>query len=187
VGLKQDIIDAKLAALKKDAELSGAKKEDINSIKASESIELEAELMTKAISNLLTNAKFTITKFNAPIKLENLKTPDQPVNVGLETMMGEYGPLLTKLNELASIVPGGSDLIGALETEIENAIRPLLEGGSTLPGMDLSKDDGALDGTGYCVIGEDPESQGSFDVEDIDGQRTFTEVRLDPEDMEDLV
>jgi len=35
--------------------------------------------------------------------------------------------------------------------------------------------------------GEDPESQGSFDVEDVDGQRRFTEVRLDPEDMEDLV
>ena len=105
MGLKQDIIDAKLAALKKDAELAGAKKEDINNIKASESIELEAELMTKAISNLLTNAKFTITKFNAPIKLENLKTPDQPVNVGLETLMGEYGPLLDKLNELASIIP----------------------------------------------------------------------------------
>ena len=86
MGLKQDIIDSKLAALKKDAELAGAKKEDINNIKASESIELEAELMTKAISNLLTNAKFTITKFNAPIKLENLKTPDQPVNVRCPSM-----------------------------------------------------------------------------------------------------
>ena len=138
--------------------------------------------MTKAISNLLTNAKFTITKFNAPIKLENLKTPDQPVNVGLETLMGEYGPLLTKLNELANIVPGGSDLIGALETEIENAVRPLLEGGSTLPGPDINKDDGGLEANGFVFIGEDPETQNSFDVSDEDGQREFTTVILNEDD-----
>ena len=42
---------------------------------------------------------------------------------------------------------------------IEKAIKPLLEGGSTLPGLNLNKDDGALESTGYVFIGEDPESK----------------------------
>ena len=40
---------------------------------------------------------------------------------------------------------------------------------------------------GYVYIGEDPDSQESFDVEDAAGQREFTEVKLFREDIEDLL
>ena len=63
----------------------------------------------------------------------------------------------------------------------------LLEGGATLPGLDLAKDAGALESTGYVYIGEDPEAQDSFDVEDEDGQREFTTVKLFREDIEELL
>ena len=66
MGLTQDIINAKVEGLKKDAETAGASREEIDNIKETESITAEAELMTKAISNLLTNAKeapFLIASF----------------------------------------------------------------------------------------------------------------------------
>ena len=74
-----------------------------------------------------------------------------------------------------------------MEGEIEKAITPLLEGGATLPGLDLGKDNGGLEATGYVYIGEDPVSQDGFDVEDIDGQKEFTTVKLIREDIEDLL
>ena len=39
----------------------------------------------------------------------------------------------------------------------------------------------------YVYIGDDPETQDSFDVEDENGQREFTTVKLIREDVEDIV
>ena len=140
-------------------------------------IYLEAKLTRDAIVHFLTKSNFTITELKAPVILEDLKTPDLPVNVQLQTMMGEYGPLLDTLKTIAAIGgPAVVELVEELQSQIENAVRPLLEGGSTLPGLDLNKDNGALESTGYVVIGEDPESQGGFDVDDLDGQRDHTNV-----------
>jgi len=36
-------------------------------------------------------------------------------------------------------------------------------------------------------VGDDPESQSVFDVDDEDGQRQFTTVKLIREDVEDLI
>ena len=51
----------------------------------------------------------------------------------------------------------------------------------------MNKDDGALESTGYVFIGEDPESKEVFDVDDEDGQREHTTVKLIREDIEDLI
>ena len=64
---------------------------------------------------------------------------------------------------------------------------PLLEGGAKLAGLDLGKDEGGLESTGYVFIGSDPDSQDAFDVEDEDGQREFTTVKLIRGDIERLL
>ena len=46
---------------------------------------------------------------------------------------------------------------------------------------------GGLQSDGYVFIGEDPESQDAFDVDDRDGQRDYTEVKLFRDDIEDLL
>ena len=82
---------------------------------------------------------------------------------------------------------GLSKVIDSLEGEIEKAITPLLEGGADMIGLDINKNAGGLQSTGYVYIGEDPDSQGSFDVEDEDGQRQFTTVKLLKEDARKII
>jgi hypothetical protein len=60
------------------------------------------------------------------------------------------------------------------------------EGGAKLVGLDIGKDSGGLESTGYVFIGTDPDSQEQFDVEDEDGQREYTTVKLFAEDIEEL-
>ena len=182
MGLKQDLLEAKIEALK----LDGATEESIERASADDSaLSIQCEMEKEAIIKYLTNSNFTITQLKAPIILEDIKTSDQAVNVELQTLLGDKGPILDTLKQIGSLIPGAgpavTELIDALEEQIEKAVKPLLEGGSTLPGLDLSKGDG-LDSTGYVVIGEDPESQGSFDVSDEDGQREFTTVILNEDD-----
>ena len=57
MGLKDDLIDAKLAALKIDAKVAGATEEEITNIVPSESIKEEVELTAEAIINFLTKAE----------------------------------------------------------------------------------------------------------------------------------
>tara|TARA_Y100001938_G_C7987544_1_gene377705 strand:- start:388 stop:930 length:543 start_codon:yes stop_codon:yes gene_type:complete len=180
MGLKQDLIDAKVKA----AEDAGST-ESIDTSNGSR-VEREAEYTKEAIVNFLTSCEFRITKLNAPVVVEKMKTPDQPVNIELETLLGEYQPVLKTLKKIGDPLGLGA-LIDSLEVEIEKAVTPLLEGGAKLAGLDLGKDGGGLESTGYVYIGEDPNSQDGFDVEDEDGQREFTIVKLIREDIEDLV
>ena len=53
--------------------------------------------------------------------------------------------------------------------------------------LDINKDAGGLQSTGYVYIGEDPDSVDGFDVDDEDGQREHTTVKLIREDIEDLI
>jgi len=46
---------------------------------------------------------------------------------------------------------------------------------------------GLLQSTGYVYIGEDPDSQDTFDVEDEDGQREYTTVKLIRDDIGELL
>ena len=134
----------------------------------------------------LTSANFTITQLKAPVIVESLKTPEQLVNIELDTLLGEWQPVLKVVKKIGN--PLGLDkVIDQLETQIEKAITPLLEGGAKLAGLDLGKDSGGLEATGYVYIGEDPDSQEAFDVDGEDGQRDFTTVKLIREDIERLL
>tara|TARA_X000001382_G_scaffold105111_1_gene80294 strand:- start:157 stop:690 length:534 start_codon:yes stop_codon:yes gene_type:complete len=149
-------------------------------------VEAYAKFQAEAIVNFLTQCEFRITKLNAPVVVENFKIPEQLVNVATETLLGEYGPLLKTLKKIAEPL-GLGETIDSLEGEIKKAIANVAEGGATAVGLDLGKDVGGLESTGYVYIGEDPDSQGGFNVEDEDGQKDFTTVKLFKEDIENLI
>ena len=187
MGLKDDLMKAKLEGLK----LSGAKEKDLQTAqKKGSPLDIQSEMEKEAIVKFLTEADFKITQLKAPVILENLKTPDQAVNVGLTTLLGDKAPIIDTIKKVGQLIPGVGPAIAILmqqlEEELEKAVKPLLEGGSTLPGLDLAKDAGGLESTGYVYIGEDPDSQGAFDVGDEDGQREFTTVKLIRDDIEDI-
>ena len=145
-----------------------------------------AHYQAEAIVQFLENCEFRVTKLNAPVVVENFKIPEQLVNVATETLLGEYGPLLKTLKKIAEPL-GLGETIDSLEGEIKKAIANVAEGGATAVGLDLGKDVGGLESTGYVYIGEDPDSQGGFNVEDEDGQKDFTTVKLFKEDIENLI
>ena len=180
MGLKQDLIDAKVKAAR-DTGITKPLDTSNGSF-----IEREAEYTKEAIVRFLTEAEFRITRLNAPVVVEKFKIPEQLVNVELDTMLGEYGPMLKTLKKIGDPLGLGS-LIDSLEGEIEKAVTPLLEGGSILPPINLGKDDGGLESTGYVFIGEPPDSEDDFDIEDENGQREFTTVKLIREDIEDIL
>tara|TARA_A100001391_G_scaffold193513_1_gene168901 strand:- start:408 stop:992 length:585 start_codon:yes stop_codon:yes gene_type:complete len=187
-GLKKELIKAKIKALKESTPEAPEPDTRFGSY-----IERDAEYTKEAIVNFLTHEdmKFKVTELKAPVVVESIKTPEQPVNVELETLLGEYGPILKTLKKIGQPLGLGS-LIDSLEGEIEKAVIPLLEGGATLPGLDLGKDDsnneqGGLEAVGYVYIGEDPDSQDTFNVEDENGQKEFTTVRLFRDDIEEIL
>ena len=188
MGLKQDLLDAITSAYVDTN--PGGDSSDLPDVSDGSYPERLAHYQTEAIAKFLTEAKFRITKLNAPVVLEDLKTPDLPVNVEPQTLLGDKAPILKTLKKVGGMIPGAGSvvnkLIDQLEAAIKQAIQPLLKGGSTLPAVNIKKDDGGLESTGYVYIGEDPDSQKEFDTEDQDGQIKFTEVKLIREDIEDL-
>ena len=183
MGLKQDFLDAKLEGLR----LGGASLEAIEKAGAEDSpLAIQCEMEKEAIVNFLTKANLRVTQLNAPVVLEDIQTSDLDVNVKMETLLGEYGPILSTLKTIAAPA-GAGELVDELQGQIEKAVKPVLKGGSTLPGLNLNKSSGGLTSTGYVHIGSDPDSQESFDVADEDGQRQFTTVKLIREDIEDLL
>ena len=192
MGLKDDLINAKVKAAK-----DIGVEEPLDTSPGS-FIEREAEYTKEAIVNFLTDAKFTITKLNAPIVLENLKTPDQIVDIKREAMKDDKQPMFKTIRQLGSLIPapGAANSINLLMDQVEistdNIINSRRIDGATLRGLNMSKDGrrgimGGLQSDGYVFIGEDPESQDAFDVDDRDGQRDYTEVKLFRADIEDLL
>tara|TARA_R100001377_G_scaffold51384_1_gene30046 strand:+ start:110 stop:676 length:567 start_codon:yes stop_codon:yes gene_type:complete len=183
MSLKEDLIQAKVKAAR-DAGMV----EPLDT-KPGSFIERDAHYTTEAIGKFLTECDFTITQLKAPIILEDLRTPEQGVNMQLATLLGDKAPILDTLKKVGGMIPGAGSVINKLVEQLENAIKkavmPLLEGGATLPGLNLAKDAGGLQSTGYVYIGEDPDSQGAFNVEDVDGQREFTTVKIFKEDIEE--
>ena len=192
MGLKDDLINAKVKAAK-----DIGVEEPLDTSPGS-FIEREAEYTKEAIVNFLTDAKFTVTKLNAPIVLENLKTPDQIVDIKREAMKDDKQPMFKTIRQLGSLIPapGAANSINLLMDQVEistdNIINSRRIDGATLRGLNMSKDGrrgimGGLQSDGYVFIGEDPESQDAFDVDDRDGQRDYTEVKLFRADIEDLL
>ena len=178
MGLKDKILDAKRRA---------ALETNMPPIDTSRNsyLDKEAEYIADAIIDTLREANFTITQLKAPVVVESLKTPDQVVNIELATLLGDKAPILKALRKIP--IPAIGEIIDKLESELERAITPLLEGGAKLTGLDLGKDAGGLESVGYVYIGEDPDSIEEFDEEDEDGQRQHTTVKLTFDDGEELL
>jgi hypothetical protein len=164
MGLKDDIIEAKVQAML----VQGVDEDKIN-ISDGSAIEVEADLMTEAIVNFLTNVEFKITQLKANVVLENLSIPAQE------------GDILPQVTSTDTPYPGGAPAA---------AVPVPLNGGTNgvrTKAIDIGKGASGLESTGYVYIGDDPDSQKKFDVEDVDGQRRFTTVKLFREDIKDLV
>jgi len=187
MGLKQDLIDAKLEGLK----MSGASLDAIaEAMKPGSVVEMQSELEKEAIVNFLTQCEFKVTKLNANVVLDDFKIPDHPVNVEPNTLLGDKAPIIDIIKKLAGLVPGAGQVADILEQALKQAVEPLTEAGAILPTVNVAKEGGEtglLESTGYVYIGEDPDSQDGFDVEDEDGQREFTTVKLFREDIEELL
>jgi len=178
MGLKGDLLEATLQA----SVDSGVEPPDLSD---GSFAERQAHYQAEAIVRFLTEADFTITQLKAPVTVESLKTPDQIVNVELETLLGPYQPVLKALKKIGDPL-GLGKIIDKLEGEIEKAIKPLLEGGAKLAGLELGKDDGALECVGYVYIGDEPDSVDSIDVSDEQGQTANTTVKLILDNNQDL-
>jgi hypothetical protein len=162
MGLKQDLIEAK----EKAARDTGAGPLDT---KLGSYIEREAQYTTEAIVKFLTEAEFRVTQFNAPVVLENLKIPPRQGSV-LPIVLSTHVDPVSGLPVVSRVVQGKD---GILTDEIDVDKR----GAPT----DI------LEATGYAYIGEDPDSQDGFDVDDRFGQQQFTTVKLLPEDILDIL
>ena len=183
MGLKTDLINAKKEGLL----ASGVSAESlINAGNVGSPMEIQAKAEAEAIANFITNVKFHISKLNAPVVIEELKTPDLPVNISIETLFAEYKPLLDALKKIGSVVPGFDSLIDKVENQIKEAIEVVAEGGAKLP-FNIGKQAGGLSAKAYVNIGEDPDSVDNFDVTDEQGQKDFTVVQVKKEDIEDLL
>ena len=168
MGLIKDIEIAKLEG----AKLSGSEIEE-----ATPAMKKEAELTANAIVDFLTKAKFTVTKFNAPVILEDFMIPSQK------------GDILTSVT--TEIPAGGVQVVGspASQQSVAPTIATVKQGtdGVKTHKIDISKDAGGLLSTGYAYIGQDPKSQAEFDVTTEDNQSANTAVELIRGDIEDLI
>ena len=174
MGLKQDLIDAKVESAKAAGELFVENQLDTS---VGSQIEIEAELMKEAIVNFLTKCEFRITQLNAPVVLEDLRLPPQ---------QGDVLPSVSVSSGLQTFVPMSPALGGI-------PVQSMIAGGTNgvlTKNIDVNKsggDTGILESTGYVYIGGDPNSQDEFDVNTLDGIRDFTRVELFREDIEDLL
>ena len=198
-GLEENLINAKIGALQDNGI-------DIENFDIS-FIESEAKYIKEAIINFLTHedCKFKITKLNAPVIVENLRTPDQTIDVHKETITEEKKPLFETIKRIGNLIPGAGTQVNVLVNQVDTATDKTADlisiDGATMPGLNLSKDGdndtnlsnlrigqgGGLISNGYVFVGEDPESQKTFNVSDESGQRDFTEVKLFRDDIEELL
>ena len=166
MGLKDDLIEAKVQALL----LQGVDPNNIDTSNGT-AIEVEANLMTEAIVNFLTNVEFKITQLKANVVLEDFKIPQQ------------RGDILPTVQSIDIPYPAGVPA-AAVPVPLNPSS---LQNGVLTHAFDIDKDFGNLESTGYVFIGEDPDSQGRFDVEDESGQREFTTVKLFRDDIEEFL
>jgi len=169
MGLKQDLIDAKIEGLRG----SGADEKAIE--QAQEALDVQCTFEVDAIVNFLTQCEFRITQLNANVILEDFKIPPQEGNIEPGVQVMANIPVSTTGG------PGSTTAPGFLENK---------EGGILTKDIDVDKSGGQtgiLQSSGYVFIGSDPSSQDSFDVEDESGQKEFTTVKLFRDDIEDLL
>ena len=163
MGLKTDLIDAKIEGLRG----SGATDEAI--LQAQEVLEVQTQLEVEAIVTFLENAKFRITNLAANVVLEDFKIPPQQGDIQ-PTVTSTDIPFPGGVSSPPIQVPLNNGINGVLTKDIDVGT----DGGTT----------GILKSTGYAFIGGNPDSQDAFDVSDEGGQKDFTEVRFFRDDNE---
>ena len=162
MGLKQDLIDAKIEGLRG----SGATDEAI--LQAQEVLEVQTQLEVDAIVTFLENAKFRITNLAANVVLEDFKIPPQQGDV-LNTVQSA-GVGNTGLPVNSRVINGTS---GVLTKDIDVG--------------KIAGNTGILQSTGYAFIGADPDSQEGFNVSNEDGQKNHTTVEFFRDDNEGIL
>jgi len=163
MGLKQDLINAKIEGLK----LSGANEEAIE--QAEETLEAQIQLEVDAIVNFLTRCNFRVTQLKANVVLEDFKIPPRTADI------------LPQVTSRDIPYPAGTP---------GPPVQFPLQGGKNgiqIKNIDIGKRSGGLQSTGYVFIGGDPDSQEQFDVSNKDGQQDHTTVKLFKDDIEDLL
>jgi len=118
-------------------------------------IDAYAKEMAHSVANFLVSQKASVTKLQVPVGVDSIKTTENlSVDVSPDTLMGPYAPVINVLKKLASLVPGGSGLVGAMEGLVKQATRQVSEGGSSLPALDIreGKQGGTIDVTGICEL-----------------------------------
>ena len=160
MGLKQDLIDAKVKAAKETGMT-----QPLDTSNGS-FIEREAHYIREAIVKFITEAEFRVTQFNAPVVLENFKIPPR---------QGSVLPIV--LSTTITGAPVVSRVVQGKDGVLTDEINVDKNGGVT----DI------LEATGYAYIGEDPDTQDGFDVDGRFGQQQFTTVKLFPEDILELL
>ena len=164
MGLKQDILNARLTSLRE----SGAPEPE------NDALEKQIEMEVEALVKFLTGVEFRITKLAANVVLEDFKIPPQKGDI--QSAVQVAAGITTQ-----GFSPGTTTGVGTL-TGVQEGI--------LTKDIDVAKTDGEtgnLQSTGYVYIGKDPDSQDGFDVEDLQGQREFTTVKLVRDDIEELL
>ena len=94
-GLKDNLLDATLQA---SADAGLPEPPDLSDGSYGERL---AHYQAEAIINFMKESEFTITELKAPVVVESIKTPDQLVNVELDTLLGPYAPVLKTLRKIS--------------------------------------------------------------------------------------
>ena len=147
MGLKQDLINAKIEGLKE----SGVAEDAIQ--QAEKSLDVQCELEKEAIVNFLTKCQFRVTQLNANVILEDFKIPPQQGDIQPDVQVAANIPVNT------SGGPGATTSVGILNNADAKANGT---GGILTKPINVSKAGGGtglLQSTGYVYIGEDPDSQ----------------------------
>tara|TARA_R110002020_G_scaffold258879_1_gene472724 strand:- start:143 stop:718 length:576 start_codon:yes stop_codon:yes gene_type:complete len=191
MGLKDDLIKAKIESLK----TTGVSPSSINASPGS-ALDIECEMTKEAIIKFLEKAEFRVTKFVAPVILEDFIVPDQTVDVDPNTLYQPHTPIIDAVSTIATVV-GQTEVADTIDFVLKKSIGSVAGGGATLPALDLNKDGrsknqssvnkGIVESTGYAFVGDDPDSNKVFNVEDEDGQRLHTTVKFFRGDNEDLL
>ena len=181
MGLKSDLLDAITSAYV-DANPQGDSS-DLPDISDGSYAERLAHYQTEAIANFLTSCEFKITKLNAKVVLENFSIPSHEADIQSSVKVGSGIPTQGQ-------APGRTTQTGDLINTTNSAdvlVKPIKISKDGTRNTKTGTNTGGLNSDGYVYIGRDPESQVFFDVEDEDGQRDFTTVKLFREDIEGLL
>ena len=135
-------------------------------------VDVFAQDMTDGIKDFLTAQTWQITDLKAFVEIDELEI--------VEPQMANVMPSVQSID-----IPYPA---GTPAAAVPVPLNPSsLQNGVLTHAFDIDKEFGNLQSTGYVYIGEDPDSQEEFDVEDEFGQREFTTVKLFRDDIEEFL